>query len=531
VSSLNRLSSPRASWWITFVLVGVVGTCWALASPPYSAVDEPLHVIKAVSIARGQWVGDMLAEDQIPADAVYRNGWATFKVPEIYGEAEEASRCFRGADHISEPANCFSFSGSTESAEIASLDPRYPPAYYLAVGLPTRLVPDGPNAVRVMRLISVAVFAAFVASAASSLRRLSRPKPALLGLLVALTPMALHLAASVNPSGVEIGAAIALWASGAILIREAPDSTDPRLVIRAGVAGVVLVLTRPASPVFGLLIGVALLALANRSGVRALVRARSAQLAAAAIAIAAAFQVGWNQLVQPNYYGTPIPDVVPRSDVIRFATGKTIGYYQQAIGVFGAPEFSVNTFTIILWSLLLGGLLFAAVTVARRRVLLVMAGVLAIAIVMPITADVSQADRFTYAWQGRYTIPLIAGLPILAGIAIASRPASDLFSRRRVLVVFGFTFTLAQFLAFAEFLQRYTVGVDGVLLFAFEPAWSPPVHGAILLFTALASLIGLSAVLMADTGRGRQLPEQLPVLDSLAASDGRPVEQDTGRQP
>jgi hypothetical protein len=332
----------------------------------------------------------------------------------------------------------------------------------------------------------------------------------------------------VNPNGVEVGAAIALWASGAVLVQEATQVIDRRLVTRIAVAGVVLVLSRPASPLFGLLIAIALVALADRAGLRALLRARSAQIAAASVALAAAAQLVWNQVVQPNYYGVPIPDTVSRNEVARFAIGKTPDYFRQMIGVFGAPDMFVNTVTILLWSMLLGGVVLLAVAIGRRRTLLVMGGTLAVAIAMPIVADVSQADRFTFAWQGRYTIPLAVGIPLLAGIAVATSDVAGAVVRRRLLAVVAGIFALGQALAFAEFLQRYTVGVDGPLLFVFEVDWSPPIPAAFLLVGATASVIGLALYLVFGAGSDRrELVEQLVVGDALASSDRGPVQQHT----
>jgi hypothetical protein len=496
-----------------------------MASPPYSAVDEPLHVFKAVSIARGQLVGEAVEPDEIPADAVFEDGWAVLRLPSVYDEAELASRCFRGGDHKREPADCFSFTGSDETVDVVTLDPRYPPAYYIAVGVPARLVPDGPNAVRLMRMISVAVMAAFVASSVVSLRRLRRPSVAMVGLLVALTPMVFHLGSSVNPNGVEIAAAIALWTSGAVLMREAAVVVDRRLVLRVAVAGAVLVLSRPASPLFGLVIALALLALADRAGIRALLRSRSAQLAAVVVAAAAVAQVAWNQIVKPNYYGIPIPDTMSESDVIRFAVGKTPDYYRQMIGVFGSPDLYVNEVTIVLWSLLLGGVLFFAFAAGGRRTLLVMAGTLVASVVIPVAADVSQADRFSFAWQGRYTIPLAVGIPLLAGITVATSEPAAVLVRRRLSVAAVAIFAIAQSLAFAQFLQRYVVGVDGPLAFFVDPVWSPPVPPLVLLLGVLVGTVALGSFLLFGESDRRELSEQFVVGDPLSSAHRRTIEQ------
>ena len=197
-----------------------------------------------------------------------------------------------------------------------------PPAYYLFEGLVGRLVSPGANAVRLMRLASVALVAALVASAAASFARVRRPWPAMAGLLVALTPMVFHIGSSVNPNGVEMGAAIALWASAAVLISEAATRIDRRLVLRVA---------RRRARVGSLASGVALdpaahlprIAVPRRQPtVRALVRSRDVQLTTAAVAVAALFQIGWDAVVQSRYFGNPVPSTMTTSEILQFTVGK-----------------------------------------------------------------------------------------------------------------------------------------------------------------------------------------------------------------
>ena len=70
-----------------------------------------------------------------------------------------------------------------------------------------------------MRIAGAALMAALLASAVASLRTGASFRLRLVGFLVGLTPMVLFLGASVNPSGAEIAAGLAVWASGIVLVR------------------------------------------------------------------------------------------------------------------------------------------------------------------------------------------------------------------------------------------------------------------------------------------------------------------------
>ena len=87
--------------------------------------------------------------------------------------------------------------------------------------------------------------------------------------------MVLFLASTVSPSGFEIGAASGSWVHGAVLARESPDAVDPKLVDRLGFAMVLLMLARALSPLWLAVIGLILLILTTRAGLRALTRAHA----------------------------------------------------------------------------------------------------------------------------------------------------------------------------------------------------------------------------------------------------------------
>ena len=124
----------------------------------------------------------------------------------------------------------------------------------------------------------------------------------------------------------------------------------------------------------------------------------------------------------------------------------------------------------------------------RRAALLVWVGVLVAA---PVGFEVLTAGRVGLIWQGRYSLPILAGSLAFALEAVDVRPrvAQGLAPVAVPLVA------LAQLVAFWSALRRSTVGVDGSWWFSggpFEP-WRPAVAPHVLLAAYAALLAGLTA--------------------------------------
>lgn len=490
-------SSPRRAWLVTFLLVTTVATSWSLAAPPYGSIDEINHVIKAVSVARGDWTATKVPDDEAPENELFLSGWGSFDIPEVYGDAAVSAGCYRGQP--AETPDCLSFSGDSHDAQVLEPDSRYPPGYYLVVGLAERLWHPGASAIWLMRLVTTLISAALVASAVVSLLRLRAPRFALLGVAAAATPMAFHLAGSVNPNGPEIAAAIALWSCGAVLVREVTTTglVDRRLVLRIAVAASVLSLARPLSPLFAGAIVAALVALLPWTAIRALLRSRVAWVGAAAVGVVMALQLAWVVAVRPNYFGKPLGPEVSDWDIIGVVVGKAPGLYRQMIGVFGAPDVNAPEPAIILWTLVLGGVAFAALAIGRRRWVAIAGVVTVAAVVIPMAGDLMQARALSYPWQGRYTIPIAVGVPLLLGLAVSVGDHPRLLRRPLLLGSIGVAIGLAQFMSFLAMLRRYTVGTDETPFFWFGSGWTPPLPSIVLTVSALVGLTGWLVWLLA----------------------------------
>src|SRR5256714_12487291 len=118
-----------------------------------------------------------------PRSSIHR-AHASATLPAIHGAASEHQNCF--ARRPNRDAACHRFTGSeSKTKEVITEAGRHPPAYYAGVGGVSRLWPNAPGAIYVMRFVTVLITALFVALAVGALSRLASPRGALGGLAVA----------------------------------------------------------------------------------------------------------------------------------------------------------------------------------------------------------------------------------------------------------------------------------------------------------------------------------------------------------
>ena len=99
---------------------------------------------------------------------------------------------------------------------------------------------------------------------------------------------------------------------------------------------------------------------------------------------------------------------------------------QQMIGVFGWLDTNSPGFTLFLWIVALGSVLTLALLVGPRRLVVATTAILVLTVLLPIALEVPSVCAAGYFWQGRYTLPLAVGVPVLAGIAAASGAADGI---------------------------------------------------------------------------------------------------------
>lgn len=490
--AVHRLAglSARGRWLVSFVLFALLAGCWSLASPLFSGPDEPSHVVNAAAVVRRQL---------LPRQS---SGNSLVRVPAIYESSHRVPRCYIFRPTVS--ADCAEpFTGSTMDTVVVTQAGRYPPLYYALVGLPTLVWPSEAG-VRLMRLLSCLLCAGFLAGAlsaaagAGAVRSVKPPEPPaslspirwlVTGVAVAVSPMVLFLAGTVNPNALEIAAAVCLWTCGLALACRPVPLAGSGLVSGAGLAACTLVLTRGLSPVWLACVGTALLSVTGRTRVVELSRRFDVRRWLVAVTVSSVMAVAWVRFAGTNHVDTStVRFPTTLAAAVRGSLERTDWNLHQMIGLFGWLDTSASMLTYYLWLIAIGMLLLAGLAAAPIRIRVALSAVLVATLAVPIILEYQFVRYLGPVWQGRYTLPLAVGVPLLSAyalVAAAGSPTVDTDSGRSTPLQLRLPRTgiaalaVGHVAAFGWALRRYTVG--GGLehrLDLFSGRWQPPLTAA-----------------------------------------------------
>ncbi len=497
--------------WCGVALLGM-GLCWALANPVAAPPDEPTHVIRADALAHGQLIGK-------PAPPGAPRAITTVTVPQVIARLQADSSCLDQGPKV--PAACLQhITGSQQKVPQDILSGRYPPSYYAAIGVAS-YASQGPKLVYLMRAITAVIVAVLAGLALALSGRGPRWSAlAVAGPFVAITPMVLNLAGSVNPSGPEIAAAVCVWVALSAIGLAAPKEVPRYLLILAAAAAGCLVLIRGLSPLWLFVAVVVIAPLIDRSKLEALadrVDARVSAIVVVAVTVAAivwVFVVG--ALAQVK--GIPVPTGVSSARLFRIGVDQLHLLLNEAIGDFGRLDTPVPVFCVVVVCAAVIALIGLSFWRSSGRARLALALVIAGSLVAPVAAVVLTGRRLGLVEQGRYFLPLWVGIPILAAASFrASAPAQRWpWLLRRVLIVL---IAVSDVVSFYGGLRRYTVGVDGPISpFAHVAGgWNPPLPA----WTLDAGFLVATAVLVVALWGRRDRPEpgiERPVTDLARAA-------------
>lgn len=476
-----------------FLAFFVMSGCWALATPLYSAPDEPAHVIKAAGTVRGQLLGNDLPDSNVTA----------MRVPAWMGPGTEIPYCYRFDPAVD--ASCAPKLGSDlTEVDTPARAGKYPPFYYALVGWPTYL--SSPTLLLlVMRLGSAVLGAAFLAAACITAVNGRSTKRLLVGIALAMTPMVFYLLGSVNPNGLEVAAAVCVWTIGVILAGEGLPSDrgrELRLLIWLGLSVSALALSRSASPMFVAVIAFVLLLYAERGVVRKLAQDRRVWILAGLLALVggvAAFMV-----LQADPYPGPVETIDPRgfSDRLLRSLGQQDDYALQMVGVFGNLDTPAPVPVVVAWAAGAGALLVLALNSRSVRAI---AALLLLCVAVILVSSITEAmalKTMGVFWQGRYSLPLAVGIPILASGRLSKRSALSPGARRRILVGSAVIWGLAQLICLIWVAHRFSVGVPAGWSFAWSnEGWRPlvPFPVTFACFAAAAAYAGYVLVTLFPT--------------------------------
>jgi hypothetical protein len=472
---------------LTFFLLAAL---WALATPLGAAPDEPTQIVKAASVVRGQIVG--------PA-AVGSPGFTVVEVPYSLAADANMADCFALKPSVT--ASCdIGFPGSGKAAAVTTYVGRYPPLYYALVGLPS-LWAHGDGAVYAMRLLS-ALWSALLCGLAMAVARSSlRTRLLTVGVGLVATPMCAFLAGVVNPSGLEISAALCAWTSGLTLVlgngvvRDGRERPPPSVLAAFLVSVLALALTRGLSLLWIFILVAALVALAP-ARVLALCRQRrpAALFAGAGLVGVAEFAyvlVAKTLWVQP---GRPVSGGSSTAHVIHLILDESVSFLVQLVGDFGWVDTPSPVVVVWLWAVLAVLILTVVLVSVSRRALLVVGGLALLSLALPTAIMASQANKLGIVWQARDGLPLYMGVPL---VACASWQPGRATLGRRPLVVGVICAGGVQLFDFFWALRRYVSGFGGTLnIFGSVPGgWTPPIPVAGLLSVALVVCVAYTVLL------------------------------------
>lgn len=510
LSGGSRAVRRRSAGW-TFVwgFVGffVLGCGWSLAVPYDGFADEARHTVRAWSAAGGEWVfHGPVQSDGTPLITAPRS---------LAPNAPVASACFQQHPQLS--AACSPRAGLRSDAHrmvtIGSGAGRYNPLYYVIVGQPLRLWPD-QRGIYLARALSDALVSALFATALAVTVLARHGRRLLSGLLVALTPVALHLSSAINPAGVEIAAAVMLWAALVLLVDGRRNS--PVLVRVCGVAAAIVAVVRAGGVAWlALIFAVAALGL-TRDHARALARSRTVRRWSALVVpamVAGTWWTLWQKTIGQAGSAAPgrsrVDMVVNALNVDIWGRGEYL--VKGLVGLVGFGDTSPPGIVYPVWFCVFGVVLFGALALTRWRdrirLLIPVVG----AAVLSLAVDIGPISQGWYVSQGRYALPVLAGVPILGAYLLGERGVLDDERLARLARASTMVLLPLQLVTLYAAMLRYQRGFpsgDPIPLQPVNPfkgAWLPPLGPQLPLALASVGLVVLG-VLLWRTASGDAFP-------------------------
>jgi hypothetical protein len=177
----------------------------------------------------------------------------------------------------------------------------------------------------------------------------------------------------------------------------------------------------------------------------------------------------------------------PRIAVLLLAnTGQQL---LQMLGVVGWLDTPAPLVTVVAWVGVLAVVVGLAVATGRRRHLVVLGALVAGSVLVPVALRLPKAHSLGLVGQGRDTMPLVVGVPILAAWVLGGRVSLRPRTVHHLKLLVAVGVTVGQEAMFLWALRRYEVGLSGPLNF-FDGGWRPPVPLGLLVagFTAVVVL-------------------------------------------
>lgn len=484
---------------ISTLIYFVIFALWSVSSPIGASPDEPRHVATAYGAVHGG-IGNF--EAQVPT-------W----IAEL-GTGQDGSPCY--AWNPNQTADCISTSlPSSETVTVKSQFGSYFPAYYLVTGSPT-LVIDGQLALMLMRLVSSLLCAVILGLATWSIKRGAKKLGSKLNFIVPLTllPMAVFLYGSVNSSGMEIASSVYFWCASLILFSSSTNEDRRFKLIHFSIAAILLLSTRLLAPLWIAAIIVIVCLTVDHFFLRLkeLINKRDFQFTLVCIALFTVGVLVWDYL-HPNYYLDPNQKPVTSiADGVRevsqfFLNSSLHTVFEFGIGQLGWGD-TVLPFALLATLMIWGALAGAIFTRNNQQKTIYRVSLI---LLTPVVASsiIAGIGWSGVDWQGRYSLPLLLGVPIVLIYLLSQSEkqndeSSSLRDSSKFLEILLVSTLGVLTYAFVLNYHRYSAGTDS-FIFTLNRNWSPVLAFPILIIALIAVGYGLYVFTVKEAGSAFRL--------------------------
>ncbi len=306
--------------------------------------------------------------------------------------------------------------------DVATAAGAYNPAYYVVVGTLAR--PFGGDAADfVMRAETALLCALLLAWGAALVARWSRSPWPLTAYVVGLTPVFTYSTSIATPNGLTYAGAALVWAA-AIEVMTA-RTVRPGLAVPLAVGSVVILATHSTGPLWLVLIALACAFLGSFRPLWEGVKARPATWLASAgvVVVTAALCLTWVRVAHTISTSGLSADDVPRMSPGLLTEFNALWLFQQ-IAVFPTRTEPAPVGVYVIWGLVLLSMMVLLFRVGTGRPRLTGAVLLGLLIAVPTAITLRTYGQIGLSWQGRYTLPVAFGLPLVTALVMerAGRP-------------------------------------------------------------------------------------------------------------
>lgn len=441
---------------------------WIATIPPFRGSDEIDHAYRAAAVARGDWRVGETAE----------NGRGQLvDVPESLVRAANA-QC-ESLEYMG-PDNCSPVEATSDGGVlVATAAGPYHPAFYWAVGA-VALPFEGAAALYAMRIVAALLCLLFLGLGAWAINQLPGRWP-MAAYVLAATPVLVYSTTVVAPNGLEMGAALSLWAALLALVGGVPERTEKRLLWVAIASAVALGTLRALGPIFILLI-LATMVIFDGRGLWSVIRRQLSRFTVGIVLVGAsvAGQAAWLLSATGGDGGSAAPE-----GPTEFKPSNLIVWPLQTVAAFplrNEPG-AIVVYPVVIAMVAI--LIIAGVHFSRgwqRCGLLLAVGV---ALGLPVVLTLATLSTIGDVWQGRYGLPYAVGFVLIAGCVVGR-----CFGARPLPILLTLPAGLGYGVAIAACLVKIrNEELSTSQASSGDPAWLAPVPPILVVIVALAMIL------------------------------------------